>query len=170
MTPPSEPMIPSQLGRAELRDGYLKVLNELHEPDAFFDRLDALYLDGPLAHDHGRTARLPRASWPRVVEQAKLVARAFVLLGRITLLVPDAGLRRIYFRRADSRALIEISGIPRQVGDISSCFRKEPGRIDRLGRTRQRPQGQSLSEQPLFSRGRMRHTSKDSRESRKIGR
>jgi radical SAM superfamily enzyme YgiQ (UPF0313 family) len=92
-------VIPSQLGRAELRDGYLKVLNELHEPDAFFDRLDALYLDGPLAHDHGRTARLPRASWPRVVEQAKLVARAFVLLGRITLLVPDAGLRRIYFSR-----------------------------------------------------------------------
>jgi radical SAM superfamily enzyme YgiQ (UPF0313 family) len=92
-------VIPAQIGRAQLRDGYLKLLKDLHEPDAFFDRLDALYLDGPLAHDHGRTARLAPMSWPRVVEQTKLVARAIILLGRIMLQIPEVGLKRVYIGR-----------------------------------------------------------------------
>ena len=33
-----------KIGREELRDGYVRVLNELYEPEAYFDRIDALFL------------------------------------------------------------------------------------------------------------------------------
>lgn len=92
-------VIPAKLDRKILRDGYLKVLTQLHEPDAFFDRLDSLYLDGPLARDHGRTALLRRRSWPRVTEQTKLLARAAGLMLRIAARVPPDGPRRIYLGR-----------------------------------------------------------------------
>jgi hypothetical protein len=92
-------VIPARLDRATLRNGYLQVLTDLHEPNAFFDRLDSLYLNGPLAHDHGRTARLGRFSWQRTVETVRLVTRAVLLLSRIVILVPDARLRGIYIGR-----------------------------------------------------------------------
>ena len=92
-------VIPARLDRAELRDGYLKILTELHEPGPFFDRLDSLYLDGPLARDHGRTAMLPRWSRHRIAEQLLLLIRAFGLLMRSALLVPDSEPRRVYLRR-----------------------------------------------------------------------
>jgi radical SAM superfamily enzyme YgiQ (UPF0313 family) len=92
-------VIPAQLDREMLRNGYLRVLTDLHEPNAFFDRLDSLYLNGPLAHDHGRTARLGQMSWRRAVEKVRLTTRAVMLLSRILVLVPDAGLKSIYVRR-----------------------------------------------------------------------
>jgi radical SAM superfamily enzyme YgiQ (UPF0313 family) len=92
-------VIPVRLGRQQLRDGYLDVLTDLHEPDAFFDRLDSLYLDGPLARDHGRTARLPRFSAARLAEQARLLVRAFGLILRVALAVPERPVRRVYLGR-----------------------------------------------------------------------
>jgi radical SAM superfamily enzyme YgiQ (UPF0313 family) len=92
-------VIPARLDRAKLRNGYLRVLTDLHEPNAFFDRLDSLYLSGPLAHDHGRTARLGRLSWRRAIETVRLVTRAVLLLSRIVILVPNARLKRIYVAR-----------------------------------------------------------------------
>ena len=38
-------VIPLQMSREELRDGYVRVLNELYDPEAYFDRTDALFLD-----------------------------------------------------------------------------------------------------------------------------
>jgi hypothetical protein len=92
-------VIPARLGREELRDGYLRMLTDLHEPTAFFDRLDSLYLDGPLAQDHGRTAQLKPMPWRRAAEQLKLTALAMVLLFRITLKVPDRSLKLFYLSR-----------------------------------------------------------------------
>ena len=37
-------VISLQLSREELRDGYVRVMNELYEPDAYFGRLEELYL------------------------------------------------------------------------------------------------------------------------------
>jgi radical SAM superfamily enzyme YgiQ (UPF0313 family) len=92
-------VIPARLDRAVLRDGYLQILTDLHEPVAFFDRLDALYLDGPLAHDHGRTARLGQSPWRRRAEQARLMLRTTMLLCRIVAMVPDAALKAVYLKR-----------------------------------------------------------------------
>ena len=38
-------VIPLQMSREELRDGYLRVLNELYEPEAYFERTEALFLN-----------------------------------------------------------------------------------------------------------------------------
>jgi radical SAM superfamily enzyme YgiQ (UPF0313 family) len=92
-------VIPARLGREELRDGYLRMLTDLHEPTAFFDRLDSLYLDGPLAHDHGRTARLKPMPWRRAAEQLKLTVQAIVLLSRIAIKVTDRSLKLFYLNR-----------------------------------------------------------------------
>ena len=37
-------VIPLRLGREELRDGYLQVMNDLYAPEAYFERLEDLYL------------------------------------------------------------------------------------------------------------------------------
>ena len=45
-------VIPLKISREELRDGYVKVMNDLYEPEAYFGRLDDLYIDRRL--DIGR--------------------------------------------------------------------------------------------------------------------
>ncbi|MBW4036828.1 MAG: DUF4070 domain-containing protein [Proteobacteria bacterium] len=92
-------VIPAALTRAALRDGYVATLTALHESDLYFDRLDCLYFDGPLARDYGRTAQPGRWSWRRRVEQGRLLARTLVLLGRSQVRVPGPGSRAIYRRR-----------------------------------------------------------------------
>src|SRR5262249_30583746 len=37
-------IIPLQIGREDLLEGYFRVLNELYKPGAYFDRTDALFL------------------------------------------------------------------------------------------------------------------------------
>ncbi|HEV3260881.1 MAG TPA: radical SAM protein, partial [Gemmataceae bacterium] len=37
-------VIPAQMTREELRDGYVQVMHDLYEPDAYFERLEDLYL------------------------------------------------------------------------------------------------------------------------------
>jgi radical SAM superfamily enzyme YgiQ (UPF0313 family) len=92
-------VIPAQLSRAALRDGYLQMLTDLHEPSGFFDRLDALYLTGPLHRDHGRTAHLSSTPLRRAAAQVKLTTQAFLLLARVLLSISERDLKRIYLRR-----------------------------------------------------------------------
>ena len=92
-------VIPARLGRAALRDGYRRLLTDLHEPVAFFARLDSLYLHGPLAREHGRAARLPAFSGRWFGEQLTLAGRAVGLLARLLVRVPEPALRRVYARQ-----------------------------------------------------------------------
>src|SRR5947208_4814030 len=46
-------VIPLQLTREELRKGYLSVMRDLYEPAAYFDRLDALFIDEHLELSKG---------------------------------------------------------------------------------------------------------------------
>ena len=52
---------PCRSSREELRDGYVRVLNELYEPEAYFERTDALFLDP--SFDIGITKK---RSWWRI--------------------------------------------------------------------------------------------------------
>jgi hypothetical protein len=92
-------VIPVRLGRAALRDGYLRVLRDMSEPVAFFDRMDSLFIDGPLSGDQGRTARLTARPWLRRREQARFLVRAAVLFARLMLRVRESELRTEYRRR-----------------------------------------------------------------------
>jgi hypothetical protein len=92
-------VIPVLLDRAVLRDGYLRVLRDMSEPAAYFDRLDSLYIGGPLSGDQGRTARLTARPWLRRREQARFLVRAAVLFARLMLRVREPELRAEYRRR-----------------------------------------------------------------------
>jgi radical SAM superfamily enzyme YgiQ (UPF0313 family) len=92
-------VIPMQMSREELRDGYLKVMQELYEPGAYFDRLEDLYLKEKLAWGKGVARYWHRHPWVWLKSQAKNLATAAVLFGRLMLGVPDASLRREYRRR-----------------------------------------------------------------------
>ena len=92
-------VIPLQIGRAELLDGYRAVLAELNAPDAYFARLDDLYLGGRLGADNGRARYWRRHPWRRRRAQAVFAVQTAVLLARLMRHVPEAELRRHYRRR-----------------------------------------------------------------------
>src|SRR6185437_6390023 len=46
-------VVPRGLGRQELRDGYVRLMDELYAPDAYFGRLEELFLEAGLDPDTG---------------------------------------------------------------------------------------------------------------------
>ena len=58
-------MIPLLMSREELRDGYIRVMNDLYEPEAYFDRTEALFLQP--SFDIGINKRRYWLSRPRFV-------------------------------------------------------------------------------------------------------
>ena len=93
-------VIPKKIGREELRAGYVRVLNELYAPAAYFERLDDLFLTHRIAYGPGRARWWRRHPWHRLKTQAANLGRAAVLFARLMRKVPDAALRREYRRRA----------------------------------------------------------------------
>jgi radical SAM superfamily enzyme YgiQ (UPF0313 family) len=92
-------VVPLRLGREELRDGYVRLMDALYDPEAYFRRLEDLYLDGKLDPDSGI-----RPYWrrhPGAALRTKLlnVVTGGLLLGRLLWRLPDARLRREYLRR-----------------------------------------------------------------------
>jgi radical SAM superfamily enzyme YgiQ (UPF0313 family) len=92
-------VIPSQISREELRDGYLWVMRELYEPDAYFDRIEDLYIRENLTVGLARERYWKRHPWMRVKAQAANTVRAVVLIGRLLRRIPDPLLRAQYRRR-----------------------------------------------------------------------
>jgi radical SAM superfamily enzyme YgiQ (UPF0313 family) len=92
-------VIPRGMSREELRDGYVRVLNELYAPDAYFGRLEGLFIDGRLAYGRGLAKHWRRHPWRWLKDQARNVVAAAVLFGRLMREVPEADLRREYRRR-----------------------------------------------------------------------
>jgi len=92
-------VIPLQLSREELRDGYLAVMGDLHEPGAFFDRLDALYLDERIEPERARLRHLRRHPLRLAKLNAMWMFEAFGIFLRLMRRVPDRNLRRIYRER-----------------------------------------------------------------------
>ncbi len=92
-------VIPLQMSREELREGFIWLMNELYAPANYFARLDGLLLE-----DHLQLAREQALYWahhPRAGVKAKsrLVMRACYLLAQLILGVPEPALRREYRRR-----------------------------------------------------------------------
>jgi radical SAM superfamily enzyme YgiQ (UPF0313 family) len=93
-------VIPRRMTREALRDGYVGVLKDLYQPEAFFQRLDALFLDERLPFCAGRTRWQRHHRWHRWKEYLLGLARAAGLSWRLLRGVPDPGLRRYYARHA----------------------------------------------------------------------
>jgi hypothetical protein len=92
-------VIPLQMGREEMLEGYLRVLKELYDPEAFFDRTDALFLN-PF-FEIGITSK--RRWWqisPRWLRsEAQSAIEGLGLFARLVSNVPDPALRKLYRQR-----------------------------------------------------------------------
>jgi radical SAM superfamily enzyme YgiQ (UPF0313 family) len=92
-------VIPLHMSREELSDGYVRVMQELYEPGAYFDRVDSLFLD-PVFHPGAVQRGYWRGHlWTRLKSQTWNAVRAAVVYYRLLHGVPDRGLREEYRRR-----------------------------------------------------------------------
>lgn len=92
-------VIPLQMGREELLEGYLRVLKELYEPEAYFARTDALFLDP--SFEIGITSKRPwwRNSTYSLRSEIRFALEGLGLFARLMSHVPDRALRQQYRKR-----------------------------------------------------------------------
>ncbi len=91
-------VVPLRMSREELRNGYIRVMNEIYEPATYFERTDALFLQPTF--DYGIKRFRNWLTWPGQygVELAFFV-QAIGLFVRLMTRVPEAKLRREYRHR-----------------------------------------------------------------------
>jgi radical SAM superfamily enzyme YgiQ (UPF0313 family) len=92
-------VLPLQMSRGELAAGYTRLMAEVYDGDAYFDRLDALYLAGGIVAERGWRSYAARHPWRRRWREARLLLEAAGLAARLLLQVPERRLRRLYRRR-----------------------------------------------------------------------
>jgi radical SAM superfamily enzyme YgiQ (UPF0313 family) len=92
-------VIPLQMSREELRDGYVQVMRDLYDPEAYFERLEELYLKKRIPFSRGIVKYWRRHPWHWLRSQTKNAVTAAVLYWRLMHGVPEARLRREYRRR-----------------------------------------------------------------------
>jgi radical SAM superfamily enzyme YgiQ (UPF0313 family) len=91
-------IVPLQLTRESLLEGYIRVLNELYAPEAYFDRTDELWLKPEF--EIGVRKMKSWLSSPRCLPQeAYFLAKAVGLFVRLMTRVREPHLRRQYRRR-----------------------------------------------------------------------
>ncbi len=93
-------VIPLQMTRQQLRDGFIQLMLDVHEPDAYFARLEALYLSDDSMFASPR-AQFWRHQKPlvRVIDQTINLVRSAFLYWQLGYRIPDRELRREYRRR-----------------------------------------------------------------------
>ncbi|WP_428487356.1 DUF4070 domain-containing protein [Rhodopila sp.] len=89
-------VIPKRISRRALCDGYLALIRDLYTPEAYFGRLDALYLEGELPPASARTRYLRRHPWRRLKAWSWSLAETVFIVMQLMRGVPDATLRREY--------------------------------------------------------------------------
>src|SRR5262249_5644824 len=91
-------VIPLQMSREELREGYVQLMHDLYEPDAYFERLEDLYLKAKIPYGQGVKKYWRRHPWTWLKAQTRNLIATLVLAWRLQG-VPERGLRREYRRR-----------------------------------------------------------------------
>nr|UXE44098.1 hopanoid C-2 methylase [uncultured bacterium] len=92
-------IIPLRMSRETLRDGFFDLMRELYTAEAFFSRVDALYLDGKLCTNAERHRYLRQHPWRWLKATAWTTAETIHIFIQLMRLVPDAELRREYRHR-----------------------------------------------------------------------
>jgi radical SAM superfamily enzyme YgiQ (UPF0313 family) len=95
-------VIPKQMSRDELRDGYRLVMNELNDVKSFFDRADSLYHDKGFCFNKAQRAYWKTHPLKWAVEQVKVSVRCLVLYRRLMKRVDDPLLKAEYRKRLQS--------------------------------------------------------------------
>jgi len=92
-------VIPKRISRGALCDGYLELMRDLYMPEAYFGRLDALYLESEPAPPSARTRYLARRPWRWLKARSWSVVEVAYIIMSLMRGVPDKTLRRDYRRR-----------------------------------------------------------------------
>jgi radical SAM superfamily enzyme YgiQ (UPF0313 family) len=92
-------IIPRQMTREELRNGYVRVMQEVYKPGAYFDRLDDLYLKQRMPFSQGIVKYWRKHPWAWLKTQTKNLASSIVLFTRLMRSIPEAELRKVYRKR-----------------------------------------------------------------------
>ncbi|MGO4569378.1 DUF4070 domain-containing protein [Rhizobium sp. 2YAF20] len=92
-------VIPLNLSREILRDGYVSVMSDLHSPSAYFDRLDSLYIDARIQPERTRLRYLRRHPFRLLALNSMWALEAAGIFFRLMRLVREAPLRQIYRQR-----------------------------------------------------------------------
>lgn len=92
-------VVPLGMDRTTLRDGFVRLMESLYEPEAFFERLDSLYLDPSFGVGPGRERYWRSHPVRRARAKAFDLVRAGVIVARLMQQVRDPALRRIYRSR-----------------------------------------------------------------------
>jgi radical SAM superfamily enzyme YgiQ (UPF0313 family) len=92
-------VIPLKMTREELRDGYLQLMREIYDPQAYFERLEDLYLRDNFQIGPGRARWWRTHRWSSFKGLARHVVASAFIYWRLMQKVPDARLRSEYRRR-----------------------------------------------------------------------
>ena len=92
-------VIPASMSRDELRDGYVRLMQELYAPEAYFDRLDELFLNGNFRFSQTRAAYWRRRPWSWLKGNARHALRSALIYWQLMHGVPERRLRQIYRAR-----------------------------------------------------------------------
>jgi radical SAM superfamily enzyme YgiQ (UPF0313 family) len=92
-------VIPLQLSRESLRDGYLQVMQSLYEPEGYFERLESLFLRGNFQFGQARAKYWRENRWVGALERTRYGVLAIGLLVRLMWSVPQSSLRKEYRKR-----------------------------------------------------------------------
>ncbi len=92
-------VVPRQMTREQLRDGYVRLMRDLYEPGAYFGRLDGLYLGDRIPFEAGMARYWRRHPWSWFTAQAKNLVRSAVMYTRLMRNIPERELRREYRKR-----------------------------------------------------------------------
>lgn len=92
-------VIPKQMSRVGLRDGYLRVMSGINDVKGFFDRADSLYFDPRFRFNRAQVNHWKKHPWRWARGQAQTIARCLVLYRRLMKAVDEVELRNEYRRR-----------------------------------------------------------------------
>ena len=87
------------MSREELLDGYIRVLNELYEPEAYFERTEALFLQPSFESASTRCNPGSDASAFLPAQRCLYLLKAIGLFLRLMTRVREPGLKREYRKR-----------------------------------------------------------------------
>jgi len=92
-------VLPLKMTREVLSEGYVRLLGEIYDADAYFDRLDDLYITGGIVSERGWRRYAARHPWRRRARQARQLLEAAGLMLQMLWRVPERRLRRVYRTR-----------------------------------------------------------------------
>jgi radical SAM superfamily enzyme YgiQ (UPF0313 family) len=92
-------VIPLLMTREQLRDGFLRVLTSLYDPEAYFERTESLFFDPAFEVGVARSAYWRAHPIKKLIEESRQVLQAIGLFAQLMRSIPEKHLRREYRRR-----------------------------------------------------------------------